>query len=109
MKTEELITNLTAEGAPAVVPIERSLVRAIALGCALSVAIFLVAMHPRPDIALAFQSPRFVLKLIVACSLALTSVLLLPDVARPLSRLPRLWSWRFLSRCCSAALSSSFT
>jgi hypothetical protein len=84
VKTEELITKLAAGAESAVIPVDRTLIRAVAVGCALSTALFLGTMHFRPDIALAFQTPRFLLKLVVSVSLAVTAAMLLPDIARPL-------------------------
>lgn len=90
MKTEELIRALAADGARPVVPIGRSLFKALIIGVALSVALFLVRLHMRADIAEALYTPRFVFKLIVVLSLAVTAAILLSETARPLPR----FRWR---------------
>lgn len=92
MKTEDLIAKLAASAASAVVPVDRALIRAVVVGFGLSTALFLGAMHLRPDITLAFQTPRFILKLLVSVSLAVTAAMLLPAVARPLPRFRRFQS-----------------
>ena len=94
MKTEELIRALAADGARPVVPIGRSLLRAVLLGGALSAALFGAVLHPRPDIAEVVDTPAFLFKLVVVLSLAGAAAALLADAARPLPRFR--WRWALL-------------
>jgi hypothetical protein len=91
MRTDELIRVLVADGAAPVSPIERSLVRALVAGIAISVLIFAIFLRPRPDIATAVQSSAFFFKLAVAVLLAAAAITLLPAAARPLSAARRTW------------------
>jgi hypothetical protein len=91
MKTDELIRALAADGTRPVVPIGRSLLRAVLLGVALSAALFVAILHPRPDIAEAIDTPAFLFKLVVVLSLVGGAAALLSDAARPLTRLR--WRW----------------
>jgi hypothetical protein len=94
MKTEELIQALAADNTRPVVPIDRLLMGALAVGAAASVILFGVLLGPRADVADAVHSPAFLLKLLVAMSLAVTSAAVLVECARPLPRLrrsPLLW------------------
>ncbi len=91
MRTEELIRVLAADGALREPGLQRTLLKALALGGVLSAALLLVVMHPRADIAAAVQTPRFLVKLIIALSVVVTAARLLPQVARPFPRFRRLW------------------
>jgi hypothetical protein len=91
MRTDELIRVLVADGARPVRPIERSLIRALVAGAAISVLIFVIFLRPRPDIATAMQSSAFFFKLAVAVLLAAAAITLLPAAARPLSAARRAW------------------
>lgn len=92
MRTEELLRALTADGARPVVPIRRTLAAALLTGTLLSVLVFGLLLHPRPDIAQAIYTGPFVFKLIVCALLAGTAAALLSDTARPLPRFRRYWS-----------------
>ncbi|MEJ0034723.1 MAG: NrsF family protein [Gammaproteobacteria bacterium] len=87
MRTDELIRALAADGARPVVPIERWLTGALLAGIALSAALFLAALHARPDIAAAVYTPAFCFKVVVTLSLAATGAFLLSDAARPTPRI----------------------
>jgi hypothetical protein len=87
MRTDELIRALAADSARPVVPIERWLTGALLAGIALSSALFLAALHTRPDIAQAVFTPAFCFKLVVTLSLAATAAFLLSDAARPIPRI----------------------
>jgi hypothetical protein len=91
MKTEELIRVLAADASRPVVPIGHALFRALGLGAALSGTLFLLILHPRPDIAQAIFSLPFVLKLSFALSLAVAAALFLTETARPVP--PHRWRW----------------
>jgi len=82
MNTEELIRALTADGSRRVTPISHKLARALVLGVMAS-AMSLLILHPRPDLAHAFLTVRFVFKLALVISLAGSAAMLLPAMARP--------------------------
>src|SRR5262249_18326187 len=84
VRTEELIRALAADAARPPAPINRYLVMALVGGVALSVLLFLITLHARPDVAAGDWTPAFCFKLIVTLALAATSAALLSDVARPM-------------------------
>jgi hypothetical protein len=85
MRTEELIRVLAADGSRPVLPVRSALVRALALGTVLSLALFLVVLRPRPDLGQALFTLPFVFKLTVALAVAVAALLFLPETARPVS------------------------
>lgn len=89
MKTDELIQALAADSARPVVPINRTLIAALAIGVAVSAALFGLMLRPRADIAAAMHTTAFVFKMLVSASLAVTAALLLIESARPFPRLRR--------------------
>jgi hypothetical protein len=91
MKTEELIRVLAADGSRSVVPIDQALLRALGLGAVASIALFLMLLHPRPDLAQALFSLPFVFKLAFALLVATAASLFLIEAARPLA--PHRWRW----------------
>ena len=82
MKTEYLIHALVADGARPVVPLGRTLLRALGLAIVLAL-MSLFVRHPRADIVQASSTAPFVFKVVVLLSLAGTSVAFLLDTARP--------------------------
>ena len=92
MRTDDLIRALATDGARPAVPIDRSLTGAMLIGVALSVMLFVMTLHARSDIALAFSVPGFCLKLIVTVLLGASAITMLSDAARPIPRL----RWRRL-------------
>ena len=91
MKTEELIRVLAADGARPVIPISHALMRALGLGVIASIALFLLLLHPRPDLAQTCLSLPFLFKLTFALLIAAAAALFLTEVARP--ALPRQRRW----------------
>ena len=91
MNTENLIRALATDGARPVIPIGRTLSRALGVGIILA-ALSLLIRHPRADLAQAFSTARFVFKLVVMLALAATSAVLLVDAARPVSPRRRRWT-----------------
>jgi hypothetical protein len=90
MNTEYLIQVLIADGSRPVVPIARTLARA--LGLAIIVALlFLFVRRPRVNLFQAFTTAPFDFKITLLLSLAGTSALLLMDTARPVLPLRRPW------------------
>src|SRR5262245_5619385 len=91
MKTEELIRVLAADGSRPVMPIRSALVRALVPGAVLSLAMFLVALRPRPDLEQAIFTLPVVFKLSVTLAAAAAALLFLPETARPVSSHRRGW------------------
>lgn len=84
MKTESLLRALAADAARPVVDIRRAIAWALALGAAMSMAMFGLFFHPRPDIGTAIHDHAFLLKLTLTGLLAVSAAGLLAIVARPL-------------------------
>ena len=91
MKTEELIRVLAADGSHPVVPVTRTLWRALGLGVLASTAVLLLLLHPRADIPRALFTVRFDFKLVFALLVALSAMLFLTETARPFA--PERWRW----------------
>jgi hypothetical protein len=83
MRTDDLIHALVADNRANEMSIERRLAIAVMIGFALSAALFLTTLGPRPDIAAALTTPRFVLKIVETLLFAATAALLLTRLARP--------------------------
>lgn len=92
MKTDDLITRLAADSAPRHPP-AALLWLALLLGIVLAAAAMLMTVGPRPDIATAAQTWRFVLKALIMVTLAGTTFFLLRRAIYPegLDRAP-LWT-----------------
>lgn len=91
MDTNELIRTLGAAPRRPMLSLEAAWWCAAALGVASAAAVFFMLLGPRPDIALAAQTPQFLFKFLVSIALAVTAF----AVARPLSRPGANWR-RFL-------------
>jgi len=91
MKTEELIRALAADGSRPVTPIGRTLLRALGVGALLSTTLFLLILHPRPDIARAIWTLPFDFKLMVVACAALASAVFLSYAAQPASSARHRW------------------
>ena len=90
MNTENLIHALVIDGSRPVVPIGRTLLRA--LGLAIIVAeLSLFILHPRVDIVQALSTTPFAFKLLLLLALTATSAVVLVDTARPISAPHRRW------------------
>ena len=87
MKTSELIEALAADPAPRGLGPRQSFLAALALGAAVSAAIFLAAIGPRGDFAQAAHTLRFDLKFVDALALLAPSALLCLHLLRPDARL----------------------
>jgi hypothetical protein len=86
VKTSEFIAVLAADPAPEPIRLGRRITAAVALGLIASLAIFALLMEPRPDIAEAERTPRFLLKFVDSFAFALPSLLLTVRLARPAAR-----------------------
>lgn len=82
MKTEQLIDALALDAAPRR-PFFRSFVYATVLSIAVDAVIFFAAIGPRPDIAAAAETWRFLLKFVVTLSVAAPATLLVYRLAAP--------------------------
>jgi hypothetical protein len=83
MRTDDLVTALSADHATRAAPLERTLALAIVLGFAVAAAMFALMLGPREDIAAAAGSPRFLLKFVETLLLAATAGLLALRLMRP--------------------------
>ncbi len=83
MRTDHLVQALVADRATAQPPIASQLAVALGIGFAISAAVFLLVLGPRPDIAFAATTVRFDVKLVQVVVLAVTAVVLVLRVARP--------------------------
>lgn len=91
MKTEELIRVLAADASQPVTPIGRTLLRALGAGALLSIAFFLLILHPRPDISRAILTLPFDFKLVVVGCQAVACAFFLGYVAVPASNAQHRW------------------
>ena len=83
MRTSDFIAALAADPVPEPIRLERRIAAALAIGFVGSLAIYAALMGPRPDIAGAAQTVRFLLKFIDAFAFALPTLLLTLRLARP--------------------------
>jgi len=86
MKTAELINSLAADPPAPPIHLGRRVTLALALGAAASLAVFMAALGPRPDIAEAARSVRFDLKFVDTLTLLAPSALLCWRLMRPDAR-----------------------
>jgi hypothetical protein len=84
MKTEDLIAALSAD---TVAPprLERTVAAALASGAVGALLLLMATLHPRPDLAEAMHTVRFVAKFAVTVPLACVAVWLLRAQTRPVS------------------------
>lgn len=73
MDTDELIKSLAADTGRPVAPLSSVWWLAAAASVAVAAAVFAVALGPRPDIAAAIETPRFLFKFVVTVALALSA------------------------------------
>lgn len=83
MRTDDFVHALAADRAAAPSPLGRQFALAIAIGFAISAALFWVTLGPRPDIAAAALTVRFDLKIVETLLLAATAVALVVRLAQP--------------------------
>jgi len=87
MDTDAFIRTLAADARPPAVSLSAVWWGAAGLAVALAAAVFFVTLGPRPDIAVAAETPRFLFKFVVTIALAATAF----GVARSLSRPGESW------------------
>ena len=83
MDTERLISTLAADGARPTISMARAWSLAALAGVVIAAVVFFLAIGPRPDIAAAAQTPRFLFKFVATLSLLGTAFLVLRALARP--------------------------
>ena len=83
MKTNQLIAALAADTNTVSRPINRQLWIAIAGGAIVAALIFFFGVGPRPDVAAALETPRFVYKYVLTLSLFASAFGLMLHLARP--------------------------
>ena len=83
MKTSEFIAALAADPVPEPVRLGRRVAVALLVGFAASVALYVLLLGPRPDIAAACGTMRFWLKFVDSAAFALPTLLLTLRLARP--------------------------
>ncbi|TVR06091.1 MAG: DUF1109 family protein [Salinarimonadaceae bacterium] len=87
MKTDDLIRTLAADAAAAP-PVESYLRPALVAGFAASLALFLVTLGLRPDLAQAAETLRFVVKPFFPLIFAICALIVLARLWRPGARVP---------------------
>ena len=87
MDTNELIKALAADTRPPAPSLSSVWWGAVGLGIGLAAAVFFALLGPRPDIAAAAETPRFLFKFVVTITLAVSAF----GVARALSRPGEAW------------------
>jgi hypothetical protein len=83
MNTDDLIQALSADAALRGPSLQRRVALALTLGACVSAAVFMAALGPRPDIAVAARTMRFDLKFLDTLALLLPSALLCLRLSRP--------------------------
>ncbi len=86
MKTADLIAALAAEPPPPPLRLGRRVALSLALGVAISAALFMAALGPRPDFGAAAHTMRFDLKFVDTLALLAPSALLALRLLRPDAR-----------------------
>ena len=83
MRTSEFIAALAADPIPTPIRLGRRIAAALVIGVVGSLALYLLLLGPRPDIAEATRTVRFCLKFVDSLAFALPSLLLMLRLARP--------------------------
>ena len=83
MKTSELIAALAADPVPESIRLGRRVAAALAIGFLGSLAIYVLMLGPRPDMAAASETMRFWMKCVDSVAFALPTLLLTLRLARP--------------------------
>jgi hypothetical protein len=83
VKTSEFIAALSADPIPEPIRLGRRVAAALVIGLIGSVALYVLLLGPRPDIAAACMTMRFWLKFVDSFAFALPSLLLTLRLARP--------------------------
>ena len=101
MKTEQLVASMVADRAGSAKPLGRSVSRAVMGGALVSLVIFAIEFGPRVDLAAAFASWRFDLKLVLVLASLLAASAACLAMARPVNT--GRWRWTLLPALLIAA------
>ena len=101
MKTEQLVTSLVADRARSTAPLGRSVSLAVATGALVSLLIFALEFGPRVDLAEAFATWRFDLKLVLVLAALMAASGACVAMAQPVAT--GRWRWGVLSVAAIAA------
>jgi hypothetical protein len=93
MRTSEFIAALTADPVPEPIQLGRRVGAALVVGLVGSVALYVLLLGPRPDIAAASDTMRFWLKFVDSFAFALPTLLLTLRLARPDAKPKALALW----------------
>ena len=94
MKTDQLVASLVADRARSSAPLRRSVGRAVAAGALVSLVNFTIEFGPRVDLAAAFATWRFDLKLVLVLTALVAASGACIAMARPLATTS--WRWGVL-------------
>jgi hypothetical protein len=83
MDTERLIRTLAADGGPPAASMSRAWLVATVASIVVAAIVFFIAIGPRPDIAAAAETPRFLFKFVATLALLATAFAALKRLARP--------------------------
>lgn len=83
MDTERLIQTLAVDGAQPAAPMGRVWSGAIVVSAIVAAVVFFAIIGPRPDIAAAAETPRFLFKFVVTLALLATAFTAVKALARP--------------------------
>jgi hypothetical protein len=83
MNTDDLIRALAHDRTARFPSLAQALALALAFGVAAALGLFVAMRGPRPDIATAVHSPRFLFKFVVTLALAASAIALVLRLARP--------------------------
>ena len=83
MKTDDLIKAIAADAPAPAMPMGRAWSIAVGAAIVIAAAVFLATIGPRPDIAAAADTVRFLFKPVVATVLAVTAFMALSALSRP--------------------------
>jgi hypothetical protein len=95
MDTESLIRGLAKDTLPSAPRLSMVLAGALAASAIAGGVVFFAMLGPRPDIALAAQTPRFLFKFVLTLALALTAASAFAALSRPGA--PVAWATRLLA------------
>ena len=83
MRTDDLIAALQADRRPATIPLATAWWGAVAVAAVIAAAVFLATIGPRPDIATAAHTMRFLFKFVATATLAASAFAVLRVLSRP--------------------------
>lgn len=95
MDTESLIRGLAKDTPPSSPHLSLVLAGAVAASAIAGGVVFFAMLGPRPDIAMAAQTPRFLFKFVLTLALALTAASAFAALSRPGA--PVAWATRILA------------